>query len=522
METRILYIGRDTEAVQELKVNQVLFSASEPQEALALCRDQEIHLVIVDRDLAGMDICRFFTDLKHVRPGLAGIVMTSEVDAGLAVDVLNAGFSGLIEKPVEAAELRERIDTALNAVFLSDENIRLKTLLPLYSLGEQFLGSLTEREVLDGLVTTAMGITDTAAASVMLFDKEKGCLRIVISKGMDEELASKVCIIPGDQIAGWVFQKGKPVILNQTTQDESIFAPILNRPDITAAISFPLTVRGSILGVLNISRTRDGLSFSQADIEMLNVICSQATMALDNVRAIAEREEKARMQALFEQYVAPEVADVLIANNKNLLELGEVKRMTVLFADIRNFTRLVQHMRLDKLRLFLNEFFQLFTDVIFHRQGTVDKFMGDAGLAVFGAPISLEKPNTAAVFASIEIEERFEELKQRWMLEQEDFKDIEIGIGITCGDTFFGNVGSAKRFDYTVVGTHVNIAQRLASKSRQGAIYMTRTVMEEAGDLTKDAKPVALKLKGLEQEIAVFELKKDELRTSNLHHPTSN
>ncbi len=518
METRILYIGDDHGVVRGLGDETAAFEVFETVDrglALSLCRDREIHLVIIEGDPAAPDVCGFFSELKKVRPGLAGILMSSQVESGFVVDALNAGFSGLVRKPAPPGELRRRIDAALNAVILSDENIRLKTLLPLYSLGEQFLASSTEEEVLEGLVRTAVGITDAAAVSVMLYDKAENCLRIAISRGLDREKAARVRVVPGDQIAGWVFQKGKPVILNRNTQNESIFASILNRPDITAAISFPLTVRGTILGVLNISRTGEAHNFSQADIEMLNVVCSQATMALDNVRAIAEREEKARMLALFEQYVAPEVADLLIANSSDPVDLGEVRRLTVLFADIRNFTGLVQRMRLDTIRLFLNQFFRFFTDIIFHHRGTVDKFMGDAVLAVFGAPVELDNANYAAVRSALEIRERFQALKQRWILEQDYFRDIEIGIGITCGDTFFGNVGSARRFDYTVVGPHVNIAQRLASRSRDGAIYLTRQVVDDAADLVDGAVPTALRLKGLEREMAVYEIRRNPVTTGS-------
>ena len=101
---------------------------------------------------------------------------------------------------------------------------------------------------------------------------------------MDSDLAQSIRVRPGDQVAGWVYQNGKPVILNKNSQDQSIFAPLLQRQDVTAAVSFPITMRSKILGVLNISQQREDAKFSESDIEMLAVICSQAAMALANVR----------------------------------------------------------------------------------------------------------------------------------------------------------------------------------------------------------------------------------------------
>ncbi|MCI5146160.1 MAG: adenylate/guanylate cyclase domain-containing protein, partial [Candidatus Electrothrix sp. AR3] len=207
-----------------------------------------------------------------------------------------------------------------------------------------------------------------------------------------------------------------------------------------------------------------------------------------------------------EQYVAPEVAEVLLASDADRITgLGEVKQATVLFADIRNFTGMVQELPLPVLRDFLNEFFQVFTETIFEYRGTVDKFMGDAVLAVFGALIELDNASLTAVETALAIRKRFAVLKKEWQDRDPFFHTIDLGFGITRGEMFMGNVGSARRLDYTVIGTDVNIAQRLASKATSSGIYITENVRDDLSQqqvlLTDVGK---MTLKGVQFSVPTF------------------
>jgi adenylate cyclase len=241
-----------------------------------------------------------------------------------------------------------------------------------------------------------------------------------------------------------------------------------------------MIVRDKILGVLNVSYTDGDIRFADSDIEILGIFSTQAALAIENVYAFESVAQEARLQALLEQYVAPEVAEVMLASDADLTTgLGEVKDATVLFADIRNFTGMVQEIPLDILRDFLNEFFKLFTDTIFEYRGTVDKFMGDAVLAIFGALLELENPSFTAIETALAIQERFADLKAEWQARDPFFTTIDLGFAVTRGEMFLGNVGSAKRLDYTVIGTEVNIAQRLASKATSSRIYITDKVLED-------------------------------------------
>lgn len=213
-----------------------------------------------------------------------------------------------------------------------------------------------------------------------------------------------------------------------------------------------------------------------------------------------------KMRGLFEQYMAPEVAAILLSPETRPEVVADVRELTVLFADIRNFTFLVQHLPLLESRAFLTEFFDIVADVVFLWQGTLDKFIGDAALAIFGAPVPLESPSLAAVSAAIEIQKGFEVLRARWALKSDLFAQIGLGIGISRGNMFLGNVGSSRRLDYTVIGADVNIAQRLASDTVAGQILITESVYEEVADKVTIQEKKTTLLRGVEKKIQLYSI----------------
>jgi adenylate cyclase len=164
----------------------------------------------------------------------------------------------------------------------------------------------------------------------------------------------------------------------------------------------------------------------------------------------------------------------------------------------------VQHIDLETLRQFLNEFFQFFTEEVFRHRGTVDKFMGDAVLAVFGAPVKLNEPCLAAAQAAIAIKARFAALLEQWIGRNSDFRQVDLGIAVTSGTVFLGNIGSARRLDYTVIGQEVNIAQRLAAEASACRVYVTESVLMEIDGRFDVENMGELELRGVENKIRAF------------------
>jgi adenylate cyclase len=338
----------------------------------------------------------------------------------------------------------------------------------------------------------------------MMFDEKDELLKIVSYRGLNPTVIKDVKIKMGEKIAGRVFELNKPIILNRQEQHLSPFVELLKRKELSAAISFPICSKNKVLGVLNVSQTRDNTEFSESDVEMLSVISRQAVMALENVWYMKELEETSRAKALLEQYVSPEVSEILMKSQNNLMEVGSVRELTVLFADIRKFTLLVQHLPPVRLREFLNNFFNFFTEIVFSSQGTLDKFMGDAALVIFGAPVEIDTPSFFAVTAAGKIMTEFEKLRQTWAKYDDVFEQIGLGIGISRGTMFLGNVGSSRRLDYTVIGTDVNIVQRLASETEPGKILMTESVIRDVKGKFNIQPEKRRVLRGMDSEITVY------------------
>jgi len=476
------------------------------KKAMEIASSETFDMIITDMLMPGMNGVETFLGLKGLYCDIIGVLVTGHGTMDLAIEAMGHGFSGFIRKPFTGRELVQIVNDAFQKAALKEENTRLKTLIPLFSLGEKFMASVSEQEIFRELIETITNQIEANRISIMIYNEKEGFLKIETAKGMKKELLPKVRISPGEKIAGNVFASGKPLILNGGSEENPAYAEFLKSKDTIAAISFPLKAKDRNLGVLNVSKTGKGSPFSSSDIEMLSILCGQAVMALENLRMIEGMSEKVRLRTILEQYVSPEVADILISHGNDLMGVGEKKEITVLFADIRDFTPLVQSLRLETLRAFLNEFFHVLSEIIFKFNGTLNKYMGDALLAVFGSPILLDNPENSAVASSVIMQKKFHELKEKWRNEGQMIGQIGLGIGISSGEMFLGNVGSEKRCDFTVIGMDVNIAQRLATEAISGEILATKAVTTAMGIEFSIINESSRLLKGLKSPIQVYSI----------------
>ena len=486
------------------RLGHEVYCAASGEQAVVMAGKKHFDLAIVNKSLEGISGIEAFEMIRQSHPALAGILVTAHASLDTVIEAMNNGFSRVCKKPLDVRELVQAVTETFKITTLREDITRMKTLLPLYELGERFFAAESEEVVYEELADAVMREVDVPCVSVMMFDSQSGNLRVVAHRGLKAEFVDNLEIKPGENIAGRVFQSTVPVILNRSNQSLSPYGSLLRRKELAAAISFPISSRGKVLGVLNISETREGTEFSEADIEMLSIITGQAMMALENVRFIREREENCRIRALLEQYVSPEVSHLLMERDQDLLEVGSVQELTVMFADIRNFTLLVQHLPPEQLRIFLNSFFELFAQIVFSCQGMLDKFMGDAALVIFGAPVKTDNPCVAAVSAATRIMSGFEQLRLFWSEKDEIFAKVGLGIGISRGPMFLGNVGSSRRLDYTVIGADVNIAQRLASETSSGQILITDRVYNHLGGQFPVRIDSNRWLRGMESEVTVY------------------
>jgi adenylate cyclase len=230
---------------------------------------------------------------------------------------------------------------------------------------------------------------------------------------------------------------------------------------------------------------------------------------------VTEEWEKQKLREAFESYVSESVVEQ-VTDRPDALELGgEKKRLTVLFSDVRGFTTYSEHLDPQEVVTFLNRFFDRLTEAVFEQDGTVDKFIGDGMMAFFGAPLELENHATRACAAALAMEQALKELNDAKDLgSTESERPVAIGVGINTGEMVAGNIGSSRRFEYTVVGDAVNLAARLEPLNR---LLGTNILLSEATyrDVTVGNGPPAnwsfrelgaFRVKGRERPVTLYEL----------------
>lgn len=224
-------------------------------------------------------------------------------------------------------------------------------------------------------------------------------------------------------------------------------------------------------------------------------------------RYFTEERERRKIKKTFQHYLSPSVIKVLLEHPEKLMLGGERKVLTVLFSDIRDFTPKSEKLPPEKVVQLLNDYFTVMTDIVFKYEGTLDKFMGDAIMAIFGAPLPQEDHAERASLAALEMLEALEKHKKTWC-EKYGLDDFKIGIGIHTGEMAVGNMGSLKRFNYTVIGDNVNLASRLETLTKEHNV--SAIISEGHYQIVKNkiiAKELgAVKVKGKEEETTIYEL----------------
>ena len=255
---------------------------------------------------------------------------------------------------------------------------------------------------------------------------------------------------------------------------------------------------------LGVAAFKNGLWLNMVQPQIAGAIALFAGTAY---QYFVEGVEKRKMKRLFGRYVSRDVYEQLVAHPE-LAELGGKRReMTVLFSDIRGFTSVTERGDPEELVAQLNEYFSKMVEIVFEHKGTVDKFVGDMVMALFGAP--LDDPDHAehAVQAAIHMVEELGRMNKGW--KERGMVPLDIGIGINSGEMIAGNIGSSSIMSYTVIGDNVNLGSRLESLNKD---YKTRIIMSDATRTrlrqAYDTRPLGdVIVKGKSKPVAIFEIK---------------
>ncbi len=247
----------------------------------------------------------------------------------------------------------------------------------------------------------------------------------------------------------------------------------------------------------------------------LEMVEPLATIVFSYVASVAyrvalERREKGRVKRVFQQYVAPSVVDNLLAKGEMPKFGGERRELTVLFSDIRSFTSYCERHDAESVVYTLNEYLTAMVEIIFRHKGTLDKFVGDEIMALFGAPLYYEDHAAQACKTACEMITNLRELQKKWSKNARDY--FHIGIGINTGTMIVGNLGSQQLFDYTVIGDEVNLAARLEGANKQywTSIIISESTYRQVRDQARVRELDLVRVKGKKKPVKIYELRSME------------
>jgi adenylate cyclase len=224
-------------------------------------------------------------------------------------------------------------------------------------------------------------------------------------------------------------------------------------------------------------------------------------------RLFTSERQSRYIKGVFSRYVSPKVVDQLVKDPNAELKLGgNQQNVTVLFSDIRGFTTMSEQLKPAQVVELLNEYFQTWTDIIFKHDGTVDKFIGDAVMAIFGAPVEHEDDPVRAVKAALEMKAALHQLNSKW--EAEGKPTFKIGVGLNTGEAIVGNMGSQQAMGYTVIGDTVNVASRLESKTKDFGAFLliSEQTYQYVKDIIEVEEHTGVQVKGRAGALSVYEV----------------
>jgi adenylate cyclase len=511
VKTREGYLLTDLGSYNGIKVNE------KSVQSILLKHNDKIRIGVTD--------LTFLTEKKQKLSPEVSLVLTEDSDyekehKQILESLSGSGFSDSEELLVSVEDLKgqkEVSDTAYPEEAEADSKIKAnlsslersnKVLFVLYEISRQLNAIHDFRELLKKIMDLIF----------MVIDADYGFL-ILTGDGKEDQLIPAIVKYKDDQVSDrgklkasrTIIQKvihDKVALLTSNAMADSRFdgAKSLFIQKIRSAICVPLWRKDKIIGVIQLDSARFDNQFTQDDLELLKAIGSQVAMIIEQASLNEQIKEEEVMRSRLERFHSPQVIEMILKGSQetkdNVMEPKDLTA-TILFTDIIDFTRIAEQIPPRETNIILNQYFSTMTDIIFSYDGTLDKYIGDGLMAVFGAPMERENDAERAILAAKEMKRQLATM----MAEQGGHRrKFDIRIGINTGRVVAGNIGSPKRMDYTVIGHPVNIASRLESIAEPNQILIGEDTYRAVKGKFKIRKIGPKKVKGKSAEIMVYEV----------------
>ena len=422
-----------------------------------------------------------------VRPG-ATIVRQLHVKSstGELAAAMDRGATPATSHPAQGAAAEEKVQ---------------RKLAMLLEVSKGLSKAMTVDSLLDKIARYALDVLGVDRTAILLLD-DRGALVPKISR--DKRGGDTSRTVP-QSIARTAMEEKVAILSDDAGEDVRFGGQSILMQQVRSAMCAPLL--GSeerVLGVLYVDSNSLTKRFVDDDLEFLIAFAGIAAAAIENSQFSERIRREAVVRSNFERFFTPHLA-ARIANAPDAVKLGGDKRVvTVLFSDIRGFTALSETMNPDDMARLLTEYFTEMVDCVFEHGGTLDKFIGDAVMAQWGAPLGEPDDADRALAAAISMMEALDRLNETWRIDRRP--ELQMGIGINTGEAFAGNIGSERRLEYTVIGDTVNTASRLCSSALAGEILVSEALRSVLHNPPPMEQTEPLKLKNKSQPVTVYRI----------------
>jgi adenylate cyclase len=300
--------------------------------------------------------------------------------------------------------------------------------------------------------------------------------------------------------------KDRVALLSQDAAADEQFAGVdsIVSQGVRSTICAPLVAETRVHGALYADRLDPFAAFKPDDLELISAVAAQTAIAVENARAHERlaREEVAR--ANYSRFLPEYVVKQMLENPESFKLGGVSQTITILFADIRGFTRISEHAPPEKIVNLLNRYFSAMTEIIFAHGGTLDKYLGDGLMALFGAPTATPDDASNALNAAVAMQRRMLGINRE--LHDEGFPEIGVGMGLHTGEVIVGYIGSERRSEYTAIGDTVNTSSRLESNAQGGEILVSDATAKAARSRYKLNPREPIMVKNRQQPVKLWEV----------------
>lgn len=323
---------------------------------------------------------------------------------------------------------------------------------------------------------------------------------------LDEVKRNKAAVLSSDAMVDERFKAAKSIIMQ----------------GIRSTMAVPLLVGDQLVGAFHVDSMLASGAFTDKDLLLFSGIATQAAIAIQNFRLAKKIEHEAATRAEFQRLLSPNLVDQIVSGALTLDQAGASREVTMLFADIRGFTSMSERHTPEEMVETLNNYFEFMVDVLFKHGGTLDKYVGDEIIGLFGAPVELPDAPIRAVRCALDMLKALQEFNRTRASENKE--QLRIGIGINSGRVIAGAIGSRLSLQYTVIGDAVNMASRLCSVAKADEIIISPSTMRDCHMYVIADQREPVQVKGKAEPIQIWNitgLQEVAVPSIQQRHPTA-